>query len=63
MKTANEFAKFAHNLRVLAEVMKPPANDRYAGSRSLIQYHLNRAAAKSQEIAEEIAKDEPRSAA
>ena len=63
MKTANDFAKFAANLRQLAQVMKPAEDDPNAQTRKLIQFHLNSAAAKSQEIAEHLAAREPRPAA
>jgi len=63
MKTANDFAKFANNLRQLAEVMRPADDDPNAERRKLIQYHVNCAAALTQSIAEALARNEPRPAA
>lgn len=63
MKTAADFAKVAANLRQIATAMQPPEADPHKNARSEIQWYVNRAAAKAQEIAEHLARNEPRPAA
>lgn len=56
MQTANDFARAAQQIGRIAVEMKPSDTDPYAEARKLIQYHLQSAAAKAQQIAEALAK-------
>ena len=58
MKTANDFARAAHEMGKLAVSMKPDDTDPYAQVRKLIQYHLLAAAKHTREIAEALAQKE-----
>lgn len=55
MKTANDFAQLAIELRKKAASIKPADHDRYDESKRLIEYHLHAAAIKAQRIAEAMA--------
>jgi len=58
MTTAKEFAAASVSMRQLSIAMKPADSDPYAQQRKLIQFHLQSAATKTQEIAEALAQKE-----
>jgi len=58
MTTAKEFAAASVSMRQLSNAMKPADSDPYAQQRKLIQFHLQSAATKTQEIAEALAQKE-----
>ncbi len=58
MKTANYYAKLAVDLRRTAQDLKPGDHDPYMQSLRLMEYYLNSAAAKAEQIAEDtVAKE------
>ena len=58
MTTAKEFSAAAGSMRQLALAIKPADSDPYAQQRKLVQFHLQSAATKTQEIAEALAQKE-----
>lgn len=58
MNTAQEFARFAVEVRQMAERIKTTTDDPLYNARTLVQFNLNTAARNTQEIAEALAKQE-----
>ena len=56
--TANDFARTAQQLTQLAEQIRPPEGNEYAGGRNVMVYHLRVAAAKARELADAMGEKE-----
>ncbi len=56
MKTAADLIDTAEELAFTSMQLAPQPDDKYSDAKKLIQYHLNSAASKLRQIAEDLAK-------
>jgi hypothetical protein len=60
VKTAKDFAKFAGQIGQLADLITPADSDPYEHALKLCVYHLRSAASQARQVAEALARTEPK---